>query len=92
MMPLYEAVLNGLEAADVERRARRRLAEAGYDALRQVCCQFQRGALLLSGDVPSYYHKQLAQEVVRSLPEVGAVVNQITVISHRRARRAQERS
>ncbi len=46
--------------------------------IRCDCCE---GAIRLSGRVPSYYLKQLAQEVVRKVPRVTLVENQIVVTS-----------
>jgi hypothetical protein len=39
----------------------------------------REGALLLSGCVSSFYHKQIAQEVVRSVCRDTTVVNSISV-------------
>jgi osmotically-inducible protein OsmY len=48
--------------------------------LRSVTCEFRDGALLLRGQVTSYYLKQLAQEAVRSLAGVGAIINCVEVV------------
>ena len=58
-----------------------RLQRSGYAALGRVSCEFQResGVLHLHGEVPSYYLKQIAQELVRDLDAVRLVQNQITV-------------
>jgi hypothetical protein len=37
--------------------------------------------MILRGEVPSYYHKQLAQESVRDFPHVTQIVNDIEVLS-----------
>jgi len=59
----------------------RRLQGSGYNALSRVCCDFQRdiGVLHLRGSVPSYYLKQIAQELVVDLEGVRLVNNQINV-------------
>ena len=59
----------------------RRLQRSGYAALSRVSCEFQResGVLHLRGAVPSYYLKQVAQELVRDLDAVRLVHNQINV-------------
>lgn len=59
--------------------ARRRLLENDYKELRALSCEFCDGILTLRGEVGSYYHKQLAQECIRFLPGVVAVVNLIEV-------------
>ncbi len=59
----------------------RRLQGSGYGALSRVCCEFQTetGVLDLRGAVPSYYLKQLAQELAGDLEGVRTVNNQINV-------------
>lgn len=64
---------------EVERAAQSRFDSAIYRALRGIKCRFERGKLLLSGRVPSFYHKQLAQETVRNLPGVDEIVNDVMV-------------
>lgn len=46
---------------------RLRLTSAGYAAMSDLECRYEDGALVLSGTVPSYYLKQLAQERLRPL-------------------------
>jgi hypothetical protein len=65
----------------VERVARQRLAKTGYHTLRSVECSFRDGRMILRGEVPSYYHKQLAQESIRNAPHVTQIVNDIEVLS-----------
>ena len=63
----------------VERAARRRLADIGYRSLASVRCHFHDGTITLHGDVPSYYHKQIAQEAMRNVENIDAIVNEINV-------------
>ena len=65
----------------VERAARKRLAKTGYRSLGSVGCHFQDGTITLHGSVPSYYHKQVAQEAMRDMDNVDAIVNKINVWS-----------
>jgi hypothetical protein len=65
----------------VEKTARKRLAKTGYRSLGLVHCQFDDGTLTLHGRVPSYYHKQVAQEVIRNVADVETIVNEINVWS-----------
>jgi hypothetical protein len=53
----------------VEKAAHKRLAKTGYRSLGSVDCQFDEGTLTLHGKVPSYYHKQVAQEAIRNVTE-----------------------
>lgn len=44
-----------------------------------VRIEMRAGRVVLSGIVPSYYQKQIAQEVVRMVEGVGQVENQLQV-------------
>ncbi len=55
------------------------LRNSPYRALRGVRCECDEGVLLLRGRLPSFYHKQLAQEAVARLPGVSQVINEIEV-------------
>jgi hypothetical protein len=50
-----------------------------YLALKNVACEWLGGVLVLWGCLPSYYLKQVAQEVVAHRDGVTAVDNQIQV-------------
>jgi osmotically-inducible protein OsmY len=65
----------------VESAARQRLAKTGYRSLGWVRCQFDDGTLTLHGSVPSYYHKQVAQEAIRNVTGLETIVNEINVWS-----------
>ena len=58
-----------------------RLQSSSYGALRRICCDFQgdSGVLHLRGSLPSYYLKQVAQELVCDVEGVLLVDNQISV-------------
>jgi osmotically-inducible protein OsmY len=72
-------IANNLAAANVKREAERRLKSSCYEALRKVTCRVRRSALILSGEVPSYFQKQLAQETVRGLNPECSIDNQLAV-------------
>jgi hypothetical protein len=76
---MQEKVADGLEAANLERAAQWRLEASAYAALKAVRCRFRQGALVLNGRVPTYFHKQLAQEAIRTAPGVTEIVNHISV-------------
>ena len=63
----------------VAEAARERLQHSCYPQLRQVTCHFHEGALILHGQLPSYYLKQLAQEAVMELGGVEEIINRIAV-------------
>jgi len=46
---------------------------------RWVQCRHHKGRVYLTGKVPTYYLKQLAQEAVRDIGGVDMIVNRITV-------------
>ena len=64
---------------DVQPRAQAALQTSPIFALRDVRVQEAEGALRLSGQVSSFYHKQLAQEVVLAVASGMDVVNLINV-------------
>ena len=57
------------------------LRRSRYPALRPVSCDYQDGVLVLRGRLPSYYLKQMAQEVVgHQVQGVSRLDNQIQVV------------
>lgn len=46
----------------------------------QVRCEFVEGMLILSGNVRSYRHKQIAQECTRDIAGVEQIVNRLQVV------------
>jgi hypothetical protein len=66
---------------DVQPRAQAALANSPFYELRELKVEHRDGALLIDGCVSSFYHKQLAQEVIRSVCTDIKVVNSIRVES-----------
>ena len=64
---------------DVEEVARILLQHSPYRALRDVACDFEDGCLTLSGQVPSFHYKQLAQTTIAKVRGVQRIVNRIDV-------------
>ncbi len=60
-------------------RAQAALRCSPFYELRDLQVDQREGALSISGTVSSFYHKQLAQEVVRNVCPDSAVVNAIEV-------------
>ena len=61
--------------------AERGLRSSRYSALKHVSCDCRGGVLVLRGRLPSYYLKQVAQEVVaHQVPGVNRLDNQIQVV------------
>jgi hypothetical protein len=67
--------------ASLQVEAERALRSGPYPALKKLCCDCRGGVLVLRGCLPTYYLKQIAQEVVaRQVPGVGRLDNQIQVV------------
>jgi hypothetical protein len=67
--------------ASIQAVAERALRSGPYPALKKVSCDYQGGVLVLRGCLPSYYLKQIAQEVVaHQVPGVGRIDNRIQVV------------
>ena len=64
---------------DVLERVRVLMREAPYHCLKQVACDFHEGVLTLRGRVPSFYLKQIAQELVANLVGVEVLRNHLDV-------------
>jgi CheY-like chemotaxis protein len=65
----------------VEEAASGRLRASPYRALAKVSCAYGSGVLRLSGCLPSYYLKQMAQAAVAGLEGVERVANEVAVVS-----------
>lgn len=70
-------------ATRVAHQARQRLGNTSYHFLRFVDCCFQNGVLTLSGRVPSFYLKQMAQTVLANIEGVDRIDNRVDVVSPR---------
>jgi hypothetical protein len=64
---------------DLQRRAQSLLATSPFYELRDLHVEQRDQSLLISGKVRSFYHKQLAQEVLRLVCEQIEVHNAIDV-------------
>jgi hypothetical protein len=79
----------GAQAKSVRSRApdkkwefliRREFQNSAYGALRSVSCQVSDGVITLSGSVPSYYLKQVAQwHALSAVEHAAVIVNQLKV-------------
>jgi hypothetical protein len=68
-----------VSAKDVRSRAQEALSLSPVFALRELHVEQQGDSLVIQGLVSSFYHKQLAQEVIRTAAEGLEVVNSIQV-------------
>jgi osmotically-inducible protein OsmY len=84
-MPAFPTNFNGNKnmmdttQQDVEQAAIAVLANSSVRELRQLRVDGSSNKLELSGQVRSFYHKQLAQEAVRTVAAGMQVVNQVNV-------------
>jgi osmotically-inducible protein OsmY len=61
-------------------KVRNRLSESGHPALRQLQVDETHGLVVVSGRVPSFYLKQLAQTLAGAVDGVHRVCNRTVVI------------
>jgi osmotically-inducible protein OsmY len=55
------------------------ISNSKYAALKQLDCKVSDGVVEITGTVPSFYLKQLAQAAIKQLDGVGSVRNLVTV-------------
>jgi hypothetical protein len=65
---------------DFQPRAQAALSKSPFYELHELQVEDRDGVLLISGTVTSFYHKQLAQEVVRSVCQEIEVINSTCVV------------
>jgi osmotically-inducible protein OsmY len=73
----------------IGRTAEDRLRASGYLSLRDVSCVASNGVACLHGCLPSYYLKQVAQEIAAGVEGVRFVINKIEVSAPARPGRAK---
>ncbi len=61
------------------RIAKKRIQSSQYSEIRRIQCEVREGILFLKGQVSSYYIKQLAQEIVRTVEGIGGLANHVEV-------------
>ncbi len=69
----------GVASQEIEPRVQHALVSSPVTSLRELVVELLDGALLIRGRVTSFYHKQLAQEIVLSHSGSLPVVNRIEV-------------
>jgi hypothetical protein len=67
--------------ASIQAAAERGLRSSRYSALKHVSCDYRDGVLVLRGRLPTYYLKQIAQEVVaHQFDQAERLENRIQVV------------
>jgi osmotically-inducible protein OsmY len=74
-----QLAMTATSTSDVQPRAQMALANSPIYELRDLRVEQRDGLLVISGAVSSFYHKQLAQEVVRSVCGSIEVINSVRV-------------
>lgn len=69
--------------ADILSAASAALHHTGYAQLRAVKLYCHSGRIILQGRIPTYFLKQLAQEVLRHVPNVREIDNDLHVVCSR---------
>ena len=64
----------------IAQAASERLTSNSNLSTQRISCDYMHGVLRLHGRLPTYYQKQVAQEVVKGLDGVDQVVNNIEVV------------
>ena len=67
------------EESAIENRIRHSLSKLGYAQLNGITCKASGDQLLLTGELDSFYLKQVAQSVAIKVPGVRNVQNDIRV-------------
>jgi osmotically-inducible protein OsmY len=68
------------QVEEIAAAAKRCIIHEPHLSVQRIWCDFDGGRLVLRGQVPSFYFKQLAQEAVADLEGVEQVVNEIEVL------------
>jgi hypothetical protein len=67
------------EATDVCQTAQQALTSSPIHAMHELRVERKNGTMILCGRVDTFYHKQLAQEIVRAVVHGQPLVNSIRV-------------
>jgi osmotically-inducible protein OsmY len=73
-------LLEGPRVSPLGDRARRRLNQSPYYAVRRIVVEERQGVLTLSGRMPNYYLKQMAQAALAGVEGVKRIINRIDVV------------
>lgn len=69
----------GIDDATASQRVKTRLMAADYQAFREVDVEVAEGVLLLSGVVPTEEHRQAAETIARTVPNLRSVYVEVEV-------------
>jgi hypothetical protein len=69
------------EVDDCLATTRHRLANCPYSSLRKLRCEYHNGVLYIRGQVPSFYLKQVVDNLVSVAKEFCSVRNEVEVLA-----------
>jgi osmotically-inducible protein OsmY len=75
-----ETTARAIPNSTIHRTAQVRLRRSSYLALREVACNARDDVVYLHGRLPSYFLKQVAQEIAAGVEGVRRVINRIVVL------------
>ena len=70
---------DGEPGSAIEGWAKSQLQRSAYRTVRRTTCQYHDGILTLRGCVPSFFHKQIAQSLLRDLQADVCIDNRLEV-------------
>lgn len=70
-----------IDSQHVVDAAKARLQQSPYLTIRDLSFEYDQGVLFLRGQLPSYYHKQIAQTTLARLPGVSQIINETEVVA-----------
>ena len=77
--PAVDAPQSRASGDPIEKAVQSQLRASGYGSLREIDCQVREGVAVLSGVVPSFHMKQMAQTIVMKLDDVSGIENRLRV-------------
>ncbi|HWA97088.1 MAG TPA: BON domain-containing protein [Pirellulales bacterium] len=80
------------QQAEIAESVAARFRRSGYPFLRGVCCSLNRGIVILTGRVPTFHLKQLAQALAAHTPGVYQVENRLHVTNRDHRASTQQRA
>jgi osmotically-inducible protein OsmY len=75
-----QTIVCNTRTSNIHRTTEERLRGNGYLALRDVACMARDDVVYLHGHLPSYFLKQIAQEIAAGVEGVRRVINRIDVL------------
>lgn len=75
----FEFPIKRLTKTDLAKKIELTFDSMGYRSLARVYCETEGSHIILRGETPTFYLKQVAQVIATKVAGVGSINNQITV-------------